>query len=236
MGSRPGQGGDLHPELRIGAILLAAGEGQRMAGVAKPLIRVQGVPLVTRQLAALNRAGVDEVVVVTGYARAAVEKEVRHRAVTLVHNDAYAAGQQRSVRVGLEALVGPCDAVMIVLVDQPLIEAGDLTELIIAFSRRPCGHVVIPVVAGRRGNPVVIDRYAHEAVLASEPHLGCRHLIDRRPELVHAHETTNVHFLTDLDTVDDLRALALRTGWRIELPAEMPIRSPAEAPHSWPTG
>ena len=235
MGSRPGQGGDLHPELRIGAVLLAAGEGQRMGGVAKPLIRVQGVPLVTRQLAALNGAGVDEVVVVTGYARAAVEMEVRHRAVTLVHNDAYAAGQQRSVRVGLEALVGPCDAVMIVLVDQPLIEAGDLTELLGAFRQRPRGHVVVPVVAGRRGNPVVIDRYAHEAVLASAAGLGCRQLIDRRPEIVFTHETTNARFVTDLDTVDDLRDLALRTGWRIDLPAEMPIRSTTEAPHSCPT-
>ena len=236
MGSRPGQGGDLQPGLRVGAILLAAGEGQRMGGVAKPLIRVHGVPLVTRQLAALNGAGVDEVVVVTGYAREAVEQEVRRCAATVAYNHAYAEGQQRSVRVGLEALIGPCDAVMIVLVDQPLIEAGDLTELLGAFRQRPRGHVVVPVVAGRRGNPVVIDRYAHEAVLASEPHLGCRQLIDRRPELVHAHETTNVRFVTDLDTVDDLRDLALRTGWQIDLPAGMPVRPAARAPHSWPTG
>ncbi len=235
MESRPGQGGDLQPGLRVGAILLAAGEGQRMGGVAKPLIRVQGVPLVTRQLAALNGAGIDEVVVVTGYARDTVEQELRRCTVTVAYNHAYAEGQQRSVRVGLEALVGPCDAVMIMLVDQPLIEAGDLTELLGAFRQRPRGHVVVPVVAGRRGNPVVIDRYAHEAVLASAAGLGCRQLIDRRPEIVFTHETTNARFVTDLDTVDDLRDLALRTGWRLELPAETPARSPAEAPHSWPT-
>ena len=34
----------LYQRLRIGAVLLAAGEGKRMGGVAKPLIRLQGVP------------------------------------------------------------------------------------------------------------------------------------------------------------------------------------------------
>jgi CTP:molybdopterin cytidylyltransferase MocA len=37
-------GGGLYPRLRIGAVLLGAGEGRRMGGVAKPLIRLQGVP------------------------------------------------------------------------------------------------------------------------------------------------------------------------------------------------
>jgi choline kinase len=72
MGCLLKQGGGLYPRLRIGAVLLAAGEGRRMGGVAKPLIRLQGVPLISRQLVALSGAGVDEVVVVTGYARTAV--------------------------------------------------------------------------------------------------------------------------------------------------------------------
>ena len=78
------QGGGLYPRLRIGAVLLAAGEGLRMGGVAKALIRLQGVPLVTRHLVALSGAGVDEVVIVTGHAREAVEREVRGFPVALV--------------------------------------------------------------------------------------------------------------------------------------------------------
>jgi CTP:molybdopterin cytidylyltransferase MocA len=222
MGCLLKQGGGLYPRLRIGAVLLAAGEGQRMGGVAKPLIRLQGVPLITRHLVALSGAGIDEVVVVTGHARDEVEREVRRFTVTLAHNDAYAEGQQGSVRTGLEALDGPFDAVIIMLSDQPLIGAGDLTELIGAFKKRPRGHVVMPVVSGQRGNPVVIDPHALAEVLASEANLGCRHLIDRRPEFVYAYETTNTHFVTDLDTVDDVRSLAQRTGWRLELPTEVP--------------
>jgi CTP:molybdopterin cytidylyltransferase MocA len=204
--------------LRIGAVLLAAGEGRRMGGVAKPLIRLQGVPLISRQLVALSGAGVDEVVVVTGHARGAVEEQVQSFSVTLAHNEARAQGQEGSVRAGLAALSGPFDAVFIVPCDQPLIAAGDLTELIGAFKKRPSGHIVVPVVDGQRGNPILLDEVAHAQILASGVNLGCRDLIRRRPEFVHVHETTNTRFITDLDTVEDLQALAQRTGWRLELP------------------
>jgi len=218
MGCLLKQGGGLFPRLRIAAVLLAAGEGRRMGGVAKLLIRLQGVPLVSRQLVAMSGAGVDEVVVVTGFAREAVEDEVKSYVVTLAHNDAYSDGQQGSVRVGLEALSGPFDAVIVALADQPLIGAGDLTELIGAFKKRPAGHVVVPVVVGRRGNPIVLDAAARDRILESGANLGCRHLIEREPELVYAYETANARFVTDLDTPEDVRTLAERTGWRFELP------------------
>ena len=218
MGCLLKSGGGLYPRLRIGAVLLAAGDGRRMGGVAKALIRLQGVPLITRHLVALSGAGVDEVVVVTGHAREAVEREVRRFTVTLAHNEAHAEGQQVSVRVGLAALDGSSDAVFVMLADQPLVGAGDLTELIGAFKKRPSGHVVVPVVDGQRGNPIVLDREACERILASETNLGCRHLIEREPELVYVHETANTRFVTDLDTLDDVRELEERTGWRLEIP------------------
>ena len=218
MGCLLKQGGGLYPRLRIGAVLLAAGEGRRMGGVAKPLIRLQGVPLISRQLVALSGAGIDEVVVVTGHAREAIEEQVRSYVVTLAHNAAHADGQQGSVRVGLAALDGAFDAVIVMLADQPLIGAGDLTELIGAFKKRPAGHVVVPVVDGQRGNPIILDDVALARILASDTNLGCRHLIEREPELVYAFETANTRFVTDLDTMDDMAELARRTGWRLELP------------------
>lgn len=219
MGCLLKQGGGLYPRLRIGAVLLAAGSGRRMGFVAKPLIRLQGVPLIRRHLVALSGAGVDEVVVVTGHARHAVEEQVQSFSVTLAHNDAHDEGQESSVRVGLAALSGPFDAVFIVLADQPLISAGDLTELIGAFKKRPAGHIVVPMVEGQRGNPIVLDEVAHAQILASGLKLGCRHLIEDQPDLVHTFETTNTRFVIDLDTLDDVHALARRTGWKLELPS-----------------
>ncbi len=219
MGCLLKRGGGLYPRLRIGAVLLAAGEGRRMGGVAKPLIRLQGVPLISRQLIAMSGAGIDEVVVVTGHARQAVEREVQRFSITLVHNEAHAQGQENSVRAGLGALSGTFDAVFIVPADQPLIGAGDLTELIGAFKKRAAGHVLVPVVDGQRGNPIVLDELAHARILESGANLACRHLIERHPELVSVYETHNPRFITDLDTLEDVQGLAARTGWQLELPA-----------------
>jgi CTP:molybdopterin cytidylyltransferase MocA len=74
------------------------------------------------------------------------------------------------------------------------------------------------MVNGERGNPIILDEVALAAILASDTNLGCRHLIDREPGLVHGHETANTRFVTDLDTVEDVERLAERTGWRLELP------------------
>jgi CTP:molybdopterin cytidylyltransferase MocA len=223
MGCQFKQGGGLYTRLRVGAVLLAAGEGQRMGGVAKSLIRLQGVPLINRQLVALSGAGVDEVVVVTGHARDAVEAAVAGCPGTLAHNDQYKDGQQGSVRVGLDTLGAKCDAVLVLLADQPLIGAADLTELIAAFKKRSQGHVLVPMVDGQRGNPIVLDEVARAQIQASGTNLGCRNLIERNPELVCVHQTANTRFVIDLDTPEDLERLAARTGWRLELPAlELP--------------
>ena len=216
MGCLLKQGGGLYPRLRIGAVLLAAGKGARMGGVAAPLIRLQGVPLVCRQLVALSGAGVDEVVVVTGHAKEAVEAAVRPFTVTLAYDERHAEGREdrdeaarRSARVGLAALSGPFDAVFIAPAEQPLIGASDLTELIGAFKKRPSGHVVVPFVDGRRGDPILLDALAVEDVLAGD---------GREPGPVHRHECANPRYVTALDTVEEVRALARRTGWRLELP------------------
>lgn len=218
MGCQFKQGGGLYSRLRVGAVLLAAGEGRRMGGVAKSLIRLQGVPLINRQLVALSGAGVDEVVLVTGHARDAVEAAVAGFPLTLAHNAQYQEGQQGSVRVGLDALSARCDAVLVLLADQPLIGAADLIELIAAFKKRGPGHVLVPMVQGQRGNPIVLDEEARAQIQASGTNLACRNLIERNPELVCVHETANTRFVTDLDTPEDLAALAARTGWRLELP------------------
>ncbi len=42
--------------------------------------------------------------------------------------------------------------------------------------------------------------------------------MQQNPQTVWRHVTTNDHFITDLDTVADLDALAQRTVWTVESP------------------
>lgn len=222
MGCPMKQGGGLYQRLRIGAVLLAAGEGSRMGGAMKPLITLQGVPLIRRHLIALSGAGVDEVVVVTGHAADRVEAAIADFPLTLVRNDAWQEGQQGSVRRGLEALNGHFDAIIIALCDQPLIQSGDIVELLAAFKKRSAGHVLVPSVDGQRGNPIVLDAEAVSSILDSGKNLACRKFVQNNPALVLLHETTNKRFITDLDTRDDIDQLATRSGWHFGLELALP--------------
>lgn len=56
MGCHLKGGGGLYSRVRIGAVLLAAGEGRRMNGIAKAAIEMQGVPLIERALFGLSGA------------------------------------------------------------------------------------------------------------------------------------------------------------------------------------
>ncbi len=77
------------------AILMAAGLGSRMRPltdtIAKPLVKVNGIPLIETVLAALERRGIEEIYIVTGYkADQFVAVAEKHPSVRLVHNAEYA--------------------------------------------------------------------------------------------------------------------------------------------------
>jgi CTP:molybdopterin cytidylyltransferase MocA len=212
------QGGGLYSRVRVGAVLLAAGEGKRMGGVPKALIELGGVPLINRQLIALSGAGVDEVVVVTGHYHHMVEPLVEQFPVRIVRNAYPENGQASSVRLGLEALGGNFDAVIMALCDQPLINAQDITQLIAAFKKRQSGEIILPLVGEQRGNPIVMSGSAMNQILDSGKNMVCRKFMDAHPEMVNTLLTDNEHFIMDVDSLDDLENFAKKTGWKLTLP------------------
>ena len=202
--------------MKIGAVLLAAGEGSRMGSVPKSLLRLQGIPLLHRHLTALRDTHFDEIVVVTGYHHEQIEAAIRDQAVRCVRNSEPQRGQQSSVRLGVAALGAGFDMVMVVLADQPLVGTSELTELINAFAQRPTGTgVLYPVVQGQRGNPVAFSEEVVGTMLRSGDEADFRRYIDEHPEVVYRYKTPNAHFIIDLDTAEDIAAFEQRTGWAL---------------------
>lgn len=225
MGCQLKGGGGLYSRVRIGAVLLAAGEGRRMNGMAKAAIEMQGVPLIKRALIGLSGAGVDEVVVVLGHQAELLEPMVQDFPVTVVRNSNYASGQMSSVQLGLESLTGNFDAVLICLADQPLLNTQDLTALIGAFKKRTSGSIVIPRVNGQRGNPIIFDWQVRNEILSGGKNLGCRNYIDKNPEQVSVFNTDNDHYVVDLDTPQDIEKLQQRLGMILKLPQQLQTSS-----------
>ena len=215
-------GGGLHRRLTVGAVLLAAGTASRMGGRPKCLLELGGVPLIRRQLFALSVAGVDEVIVVLGHAAERIEPMVQSFPVTLVRNPRPEDGQVSSLRLGLAALGGELDAMLVALADQPLISAQDIGELIGAYKKRPEGTaVVVPTVDGLPGNPVIFAAEVKDDLLAGDMNLGCKQWQAAHPERVHRWATANNRYRVDVDTPEDIEALAARTGHRLIWPASL---------------
>jgi molybdenum cofactor cytidylyltransferase len=214
-------GGGLYSRVMVGAVLLAAGSGSRLGGRPKSLLELGGVPLIRRQLIALSGAGVDEVVVVLGHHADAIEAAVSEFPVTLARNLTPDDGQPSSVRIGLQALAGKLDAVVIALADQPLINAQDITDLISAFKKRGDARMVVPRVDGEPGNPVIFDAALREQWLAGDVNASCRRWREAHPEQVRWLDTANSRYRVDIDTPDDLRAFTERTGHTLRWPAAL---------------
>ncbi|MGE0798811.1 MAG: NTP transferase domain-containing protein [Lautropia sp.] len=215
-------GGGLHPRLVLGAVLLAAGAGSRLGHRPKALLELGGVPLVRRQLIALSGAGVDEVVVVLGHHADAVEASVQNFPVTLARNPAPDDGQPSSVRIGLAALTGKLDAVIVALADQPLIHAQDVAALIGAFKRRGSAAMVVPRVRGEPGNPVIFDAALRDEWLAGAANGACRRWRDAHPERVAWFDTDNARYRCDIDTPEDLERFSVQTGHSLRWPSSVP--------------
>jgi molybdenum cofactor cytidylyltransferase len=208
----------------VGAVLLAAGSGSRIGHRPKSLLELGGVPLIRRQLIALSGAGVDEVVVVLGHHAELIEPLVQTFPVTIVRNLSPDDGQVSSQRLGLAALAGKLDAVIVALADQPLINAQDITALIGAYKKRAEGvSVVYPLVGGERGNPVIFSAEVREQILAGEAKVGCRQWQAAHADAVAPFVTDNRRYRVDIDTPDDLERFARDTGHHLRWPAGVTV-------------
>jgi molybdenum cofactor cytidylyltransferase len=227
------------------AVLLAAGEGRRLGGVAKALIRLQGQTLLARQLALLQAAKARRVVVVTSPAHhAAIEAAATAFAasqggtaagqapftIQLVCNPNAALGQSGSVRCGLTTLLAatrsgtgaaPTPApqpIAMLLVDLPLLTATDVLALLQAWQHTPHHGCLVPRHRGQRGHPVLLSLALARDVLHQPEPLAVREHLQRNPALISHIDVAHNHCTTDLDTPEQCTELARHTGWHLAMP------------------
>ena len=147
------------PEAAVGTVLLAAGRGTRFGPAPKLLAALAGKPLVRHAAEAALAARARPVVVVLGAHADAVRAALRGLDLVLVENPDYAAGLSTSLRVGLAALPEAVTGALVLLGDMPRVTAAHLDRLIAAFAAAdPLPAAIVPVHAGRRGNPVLLNR------------------------------------------------------------------------------
>jgi len=192
---------------RIAAIVLAAGRSTRMGGPNKLLADVGGRPLVRIAVEEALASRAQPVVVVTGHQREQVEAALKGLPVILTHNPDFAQGLSTSLKAGLAALPAGADGAIVCLGDMPQVDAGLIDRLVAAFEPEKGALVVVPTIAGKRGNPVVWSRRFFADLSRLDGDVGARHLIGAYPEAVVEVPVTGRAAFVDVDTPDALRAV-----------------------------
>ena len=194
-----------------------------MGGIPKCLIRMNGQTLIARLQQAMRTMGIANIVVVTGFYAEAIESELAALPVTVVRNPRPEDGQQTSVRLGLKALGGDADLVLMALADQPGVGSEELSELISAFRHRTPGtEIVMPVVDGQRGNPVAFSGGLIRRLQSGDLPGGLRAYMDTHPGQVFRMATGNPSFITDVDTREDVQRYASASGFALTWPQVSP--------------
>lgn len=182
--------------MRIGAVILAAGESKRF-GRNKLTEYFNGKPIIRRVIDSVNF--LDKVVIVGKYAEELL-KYVNDQVV--IYNPRWEMGMSESIKLGVR-FFQDYDGVLIVLGDMPLLNEETVRKIVSTF-RSECSAVV-PIYNNIRGNPVLISRNLYNELMKLEGDIGAREILKNRKDLCLVE--CGKEIIVDVDTESDLISL-----------------------------
>jgi CTP:molybdopterin cytidylyltransferase MocA len=165
--------------IRTVCVLLAAGGSSRL-GQPKQLVRRRLKPLLLHALDAARGVPIadEDIVVVLGAEALRLRALLRRHApgVRVAANPLWATGLASSLRAGLAAAPRAATAALVLLVDQPNVDAAALRRLLGAWRRRPAAPAAAHY-SERAGVPAILPRRAWRALRTLEGDAGARALL-----------------------------------------------------------
>lgn len=194
---------------KITAIILAAGKSTRM-GSPKMLLPWGERTIIEHVVAVFAKAGVDDIVVVTGGAHEPVEALIRECGksfpVRSVYNNDYMNGDMlSSIQCGLQHIAEESvGAALIGLGDQPQVQEGSVHLLCEVYSQTQ-SPLVVPSFQMRRGHPWLVARALWKELIEMSPTQTPRDFLNAHAKDIHYVNLNTPSILADLDTPEDYR-------------------------------
>lgn len=183
-------------------MIVAAGMSTRMKDF-KQLMKIGDLTMAERVVMNFKRAGVKEIVMVTGYQAKKLEKELHHLGITFLRNEDYETTQMfDSVKIGFTYLKGRCDSILFCPADVPSFSVATVNRLI-----RQEGELIIPVCKNETGHPIRINHSLLDQILAYQGDYGLRGALASlsvKPVNVYVEDEGAI---TDADTQQDYEYL-----------------------------
>lgn len=190
----------------IGAVVLAAGQSRRM-GRPKLTLPWGERTVIEQVVHTLLEAEIQEIVVVTGGSREAVELALAGLPVRFAHNPHYEQAEMlTSLQAGIRALSPECQALLIVLGDQPTLNA-DVVRAVVGAYQTAGGRLVVPSYEMRRGHPWLVQRALWHELLNMPPEQTMRDFVRAHAEEIQYVNVNTPGILQDMDTPEDYRRI-----------------------------
>jgi len=192
-------------------VILAAGAGARLGGVAKALLEIGADETFLGRIARTGRAaGMSRAIVVVAEPFAdRVARAAEALGLEVATNPDPSRGMGSSVQIGFSTVLSDQNGdgeALLWPVDTPRVAVDTIKRM-----RRARGgsSVVVPTHGGRGGHPVLVDRSLWSALATSADRAGgARAVFDAHRESVLRIEVGDPWVVRDVDLPEDLRSVA----------------------------
>lgn len=186
----------------ISAIVLAAGQSRRMG---QPKINLAwGISTILGHiLMVLDRAGIEEIIVVWGKVEPKNLPENLAASIKLANNPWTDQTEMlTSLQIGMKQLDPVSQAFLVVLGDQPQIQVEVVQALISKF-RELEADLIVPSYQMHRGHPWLVGRSLWDALSALSQEQTLRSFLSERDSCINYLTTNTDTILKDIDTPED---------------------------------
>ncbi len=187
-----------------GIIILAAGSSSRL-GKPKQNLVYKGQTLPQRAIATAAASVCMPVIVVLGANEEVIKPTIENDTINIIHNPDWQEGMASSIRSGINALqkMEPkADSVILMLCDQPFVDAILLAQLV---QKKSTKGIIASAYDDTTGAPVLFDAAYFDELLSLKGHEGAKKLLLKYPDNV-----VTVPFPLggiDIDTMKDYERL-----------------------------
>lgn len=200
--------------MRFFALIPAAGHSTRM-GQPKLLMRLGDRPLIVHTIEAWQRSRVDRVLVVVRPGDEALADIIRAVEAELVVPPSPPPDMKASVQAALRHInshlaPAPEDAFLVAPADMPRLSAAVIDRLIDEHRTHGDSSILVPVISGRRGHPVLFPWTFAAEVHRLAADEGLNAIVERQsPRLIPCEDLVPAHEypFADIDTPEDFRRL-----------------------------
>lgn len=193
--------------MNINGLILVAGLSSRMNDF-KPLMELDGKPVIFHTINSMLNANVDKIVLVLGYRGYDIEKVVSstydsNKVIFLYNYNFKTSDMLASIKIGLESMP-PCDAFYLLPGDMPMVSK----EVFLNLAENIKEHkksIIFPLLNGHKKHPPLITGNLIDDILNFNEDGGLRKFFAITNANILTVNTEDIGCSLDLDTQDDFK-------------------------------